>query len=322
MPADVGRLAFFGEWRPLPERRAGGVRAGPSSTATAHPHRRPARLRQDAAGRRADPAASASAALVLAPNRASSSSGRAPSASSRRSPRGVAGADPLKPIACLSYQALCQLEDPEIVARPARAAPLGGRAGRATGCTPEAPLREGEDLRGRRGRPPARASSRGSRRAQARGRARRARGRRAARPARRDAPASASQQLAKLRRRRRRCSTSATTSPRCGATSSGPCSTSSGTTHVIGLTATPPVELPEAEAELYDALLGPVDFTVPTPAVVQDGHLAPYQELAWLTEPLGVRARLAGRARHPLPRAGHRPARRRSERCPAVPGAG
>ena len=58
--------------------------------------------------------------------------------------------------------------------------------------------------------------------------------------------------------------------------------------HVIGLTATPPVSLPEAEAELYDALLGPVDFTVPTPAVVRDGHLAPYQELAWLTEPLSV----------------------------------
>ena len=56
--------------------------------------------------------------------------------------------------------------------------------------------------------------------------------------------------------------------------------------HVIGLTATPPIGLPEAEAELYAALLGPVDFTVPTPAVVRDGHLAPYQELAWLTEPL------------------------------------
>ena len=57
---------------------------------------------------------------------------------------------------------------------------------------------------------------------------------------------------------------------------------------MIGLTATPPVSLPEAEAELYDALLGPVDFTVPTPAVVRDGHLAPYQELALLTEPLAV----------------------------------
>ena len=56
--------------------------------------------------------------------------------------------------------------------------------------------------------------------------------------------------------------------------------------HVIGLTATPPSDLTGDETELYAELLGPVDFTVPTPAVVRDGHLAPYQELAWLTEPL------------------------------------
>ena len=80
--------------------------------------------------------------------------------------------------------------------------------------------------------------------------------------------------------------------------------------HVIGLTATPPVSLPEAEAELYDALLGPVDFTVPTPAVVRDGHLAPYQELALPDRAAVRRARVAGRARHPLPRADHDPARR------------
>ena len=59
-----------------------------------------------------------------------------------------------------------------------------------------------------------------------------------------------------------------------------------GGVHVVGLTATPPDELTTDEAELYAALLGPVDFQVPTPAVVRDGHLAPYQELAWLTEPL------------------------------------
>ena len=81
--------------------------------------------------------------------------------------------------------------------------------------------------------------------------------------------------------------------------------------HVIGLTATPPVSLPSAEAELYDALLGPVDFTVPTPAVVRDGHLAPYQELALADRAADRRARLAGRARHPLPRADHDAARRR-----------
>ena len=56
----------------------------------------------------------------------------------------------------------------------------------------------------------------------------------------------------------------------------------------------PPVGLPESEAELYAALLGPVDFTVPTPAVVRDGQLAPYQELVWLTEPVAAeRAYLA-----------------------------
>lgn len=59
-----------------------------------------------------------------------------------------------------------------------------------------------------------------------------------------------------------------------------------GDVHLIGLTATPPDELTADERELYDELLGPVDFSVPTPAVVKDGFLAPYQELAWFTEPL------------------------------------
>src|SRR4051794_102399 len=56
--------------------------------------------------------------------------------------------------------------------------------------------------------------------------------------------------------------------------------------YVVGLTATSPTELTGEEAELYAALLGPVDFQVPTPAVVRDGHLAPYQELAYFTTPL------------------------------------
>ena len=59
-----------------------------------------------------------------------------------------------------------------------------------------------------------------------------------------------------------------------------------GDVHLVGLTATPPAELTSAEEDLYAALLGPVDFTVPTPAVVREGYLAPYQELAWLTRPL------------------------------------
>jgi superfamily II DNA or RNA helicase len=64
-----------------------------------------------------------------------------------------------------------------------------------------------------------------------------------------------------------------------------------GDVHLVALTATPPGELTKDEAELYETLLGPVDFTVPTPAVVRERYLAPYQELAWFTRPLDTEAR-------------------------------
>ncbi|MDW5598688.1 DEAD/DEAH box helicase family protein, partial [Conexibacter stalactiti] len=56
--------------------------------------------------------------------------------------------------------------------------------------------------------------------------------------------------------------------------------------HVVGLTATSPLDLSGEEAALYDDLLGEVDFEIPTPAVVKEGYLAPYQELALFTTPL------------------------------------
>jgi superfamily II DNA or RNA helicase len=56
--------------------------------------------------------------------------------------------------------------------------------------------------------------------------------------------------------------------------------------HVVGLTATSPDEMTEEEGRLYRELLGAVDFETPTPAVVRDGFLAPYQELALFTTPL------------------------------------
>ena len=56
--------------------------------------------------------------------------------------------------------------------------------------------------------------------------------------------------------------------------------------HVIGLTATNPDDLTPDEAGLYKTLLDEVDLLVPTPAVVREGHLAPYQELVQLCEPL------------------------------------
>lgn len=57
--------------------------------------------------------------------------------------------------------------------------------------------------------------------------------------------------------------------------------------HVLGLTATSPSELSAEQAALYGQLLGAIDFTIPTPAVVREGHLAPYQELVQLCTPLG-----------------------------------
>ncbi|HST39681.1 MAG TPA: DEAD/DEAH box helicase family protein, partial [Conexibacter sp.] len=56
--------------------------------------------------------------------------------------------------------------------------------------------------------------------------------------------------------------------------------------HVVGLTATSPLDLSGEEAALYADLLGEVDFEIPTPAVVKEGYLAPYQELALFTTPL------------------------------------
>ena len=54
---------------------------------------------------------------------------------------------------------------------------------------------------------------------------------------------------------------------------------------VIGLTATLPDPANKREYENYTALLGEVDFEVPTPAVVKEGNLAPYRDLVYFCEP-------------------------------------
>jgi superfamily II DNA or RNA helicase len=56
-------------------------------------------------------------------------------------------------------------------------------------------------------------------------------------------------------------------------------------TWVIGLTATPRTSMTARQAELHGELFGDCDFAVPTPAVVKEGELAPYQELIYLTAP-------------------------------------
>jgi superfamily II DNA or RNA helicase len=54
---------------------------------------------------------------------------------------------------------------------------------------------------------------------------------------------------------------------------------------IVGLTATLPSPETEPEYENYDALLGEVDFEVPTPAVVKEGDLAPYRDLVMFVPP-------------------------------------
>ena len=60
--------------------------------------------------------------------------------------------------------------------------------------------------------------------------------------------------------------------------------------HVIGLTATPPHMMTADQKVLHDELFGAVDLEVSAPALVRDGHLAPYQELAYFTAPTGLEA--------------------------------
>jgi superfamily II DNA or RNA helicase len=54
---------------------------------------------------------------------------------------------------------------------------------------------------------------------------------------------------------------------------------------VIGLTATPPHMMTAEQAELHRTLFGGVDLEVSAPALVREGRLAPYQELAYFTRP-------------------------------------
>ncbi|MFH1721759.1 MAG: DEAD/DEAH box helicase family protein [Candidatus Altiarchaeota archaeon] len=54
---------------------------------------------------------------------------------------------------------------------------------------------------------------------------------------------------------------------------------------VVGLTATPPVLAEDDELDNYLSIVGEIDFEIPTPAVVKNGNLAPYQDLVYFVEP-------------------------------------
>src|SRR5690242_7572605 len=54
---------------------------------------------------------------------------------------------------------------------------------------------------------------------------------------------------------------------------------------VVGLTATPPNLMTAEQAELHRTLFGGADLEISAPALVREGRLAPYQELAYFTRP-------------------------------------
>ena len=176
-------------------------------------------------------------------------------------------------------------------------------------------MREGEAFEGAAADRRARELRADQRRAQARGRARRARGRRAARPALRDRPRSACSSWRSWASASC-CSTSATTSRRCGATSSAPCSASCARGRARDRAdrdaagRRSPRPRPSSTTRCSARSTSPS----PRPPSCATATSRPTRSSRWLTEPLTHRARLAGRARHPLPRADHDAARRRRVR--------
>ena len=66
---------------------------------------------------------------------------------------------------------------------------------------------------------------------------------------------------------------------------------------IVGLTATPPDDMYKetVDSKRYREYFGPVDYEVPVPAVVKDGFLAPYQDLAYLIRPTAEELRYVAR---------------------------
>lgn len=54
---------------------------------------------------------------------------------------------------------------------------------------------------------------------------------------------------------------------------------------VVGLTGTPPEGKSASQEQRYLSLVGEIDYQVPTPALVREGGLAPFQDLVYFTEP-------------------------------------
>jgi len=201
---------------------------------------------------------------------------------------GLAAADPSAPIACLTYQALCQLDDPAAALADLAERRWAAERAKATGTASADVERDALGWTGaaaaRRRRELARITA--------------SLKREIARAGHGDLQlgsllsAGARQRIAALRQGQVRT----VVLDECHHLASlwgyivREAIAELGDVHLVGLTATPPDALTAEEDELYGSLLGPVDFTVPTPALVRDRALAPYQELAWLTRPLEAEA--------------------------------
>ena len=58
-----------------------------------------------------------------------------------------------------------------------------------------------------------------------------------------------------------------------------------GASNIIGLTATPPIDEDKDTILYYTGLLGEIDYQIPTPAVIKEGMLAPFQDLVYFCKP-------------------------------------
>jgi superfamily II DNA or RNA helicase len=222
-------------------------------------------------------------ALVLAPNSAIQAQWLR-AAGEFSAPAGLAAADPAAPLACLTYQALCQLDDPATALDGLAERRWTADRARATGTTPQ---RVEQECAGWTG-------SAAARRTREIARITAALKREIARAE--HGTLKLGELLASGARERldtlRRSGVRTVVLDECHHLASlwgyvvRAAVAELGDVHIVGLTATAPDALTKDEADLYASLLGPVDFTIPAPALVREQFLAPYQELAWLTRPL------------------------------------
>ncbi|HEY9839759.1 MAG TPA: DEAD/DEAH box helicase family protein, partial [Candidatus Obscuribacterales bacterium] len=71
---------------------------------------------------------------------------------------------------------------------------------------------------------------------------------------------------------------------------------------VIGLTATPPQDRSGSDLARYLGLVGEVDHEILAPAVIREGHLAPFQDLAYLVRPTEAETQYVSQAHFELQR--------------------